>query len=170
MKKTLFLIAVMLAAITGFAQDNRPGGYDATAFKLSSFAQTIIIEDVDYTIPSPLKVEVWNNGVKLSDTTSVTVSGDTIRFTLTPGQLAPLTKASFVYLKNGNPVVDPYLIGIAMTVKSGYAVPTGSDKRVYIKSMGNIRVMTGENTAAAIQAANRSTAQKDLAIAAKART
>lgn len=168
MKKHLILIAVMLAAILPtVGQDNRPGGYDATAFKLSNFVQTIIVEDDDYVIPSPLVVEVWNNGLKLSDSTDVTVSGDTIRFTLTPGQLAPLIKAPVVYLKDGDATVDPYLLAINVTVKTGYAVPTGSDKRVYIKSMGNIRVSWGENTVVAISAANRATAQVALAVTAK---
>lgn len=167
MKKTLFLIAALLAAIQGFSQDNRPGGYEATAFKLADFHQNIIVMDGDYTIPSSLKVEVYNNGVKLSDTTAVTIVGDTIKFKLTPAQLAPLVRAPVIYLKDTLATVDPYLLAINVTVKSGYATPTGTDKTVYVKKMGNIRVSFVGDASTAIYAANRAKLSEQLAIAAR---
>lgn len=167
MKKTLFLIAALLAAIQGFSQDNRPGGYEATAFKLADFHQNIIVMDGDYTIPSSLKVEVYNNGLKLSDTTDVTIVGDTIKFKLTPAQLAPLVRAPVIYLKDTLATVDPYLLAINLTVKAGYSTPTGTDKTVYIKKMGNIRISFVGDASTAIYAANRAKLSEQLAIAAR---
>lgn len=168
MKKALFLIAAILAAFPSFAQlTTQPSGFDVVAFKAADLPIRIEVQDSDYTIPGGLKLQVWNNGLKLSDSTTVTVSGDTIKFKLTPAQLAPLTKASFLYLVDPAAVGEPPLVGIGVTVKTGYSPPTGSDKRVYIQKMGNVRVIMGENANTAILAANRATTQKDLAVTAK---
>ena len=166
MKKTLFLLAVMLAAIQGFSQTSTvPAGWEATAFKNASLPITIVMPS-SYTIPTT-HVEVWNNGVKLSDSTDVTVSGDTIKFTLTKKQLAPFTKESYAYLTTVIGMDTLYLLGVKITAKYGIGIPSGTSKVISLPNIGNVRVSVIGDASTAIAAATRAETARDVSIAAR---
>ena len=166
MKKSLFLIAVMLAAIQGFCQTStQPPGWEATAFRNANLPVTMIMPSA-YTIPS-LNLEVWNNGVKLSDSTDVTVSGDTVRFTLTKAQIAPFTKESYAYLTTVVGLDTLYLLGVKITVKSGIATPITGIKTINLPNVGNVRVSVVGDATMALQAATAAQNSATTAIAAR---
>lgn len=163
-RRLILLIAVMLAAIQCYSQTgNLPssmGVFDV--FREASLKTTIIMPS-GYTIPTPVKVELWNNGVKLSDSTGVTISGDTIKFTITKTQIYPLIKTPYLFVKfNGT-----YVLGAPMNVKLGVAVPSTQTVDVAMPTIGSVRISLIGDASTAIAAANVAIAQKDLAVAAK---
>lgn len=162
MKKHLILIAVMLAAIPGFSQtSNLPPGWEVTAFKGANLNITAWF--TGFTVPDSVYAEVWNNGVKLSDSTEVIISGDTVTFSLTIAQMAPFTKESYVYLKDGDEPGKAPFLATKVTAKYGYGVPSSTSKEIVMTGVGTVRVSAMGDVASAIYAANRSELAKQNA-------
>lgn len=157
MKRLLFLIPLILAAIQSLAQtSNLPSSLgEFTIFRESPAPFTIVMPP-GYSITSPV-VEVWNNGIKLSDSTDVTVSGDTIKFTLTKEQIVPLERNPYVFLK----MDGAYVLGAPLKPTIGVGIPSSQTKTVNLPNQSTVRVSVIGDASLAIQAADRAKWYRD---------
>lgn len=163
MKRFIFLIPWLLAAFTASAQiSTLPSSMGTfTVFKESSVPVRIVMP-AGYVIDSPV-VELWNNNVKLSDSTQVTVSGDTIKFTLTKQQIAPLNRNPYFFVKLGG----TYALGAVLNPTIGVGLPTGQSKSISLPSIGTVRVNLLGDSVAAVNAAAAAEEARDQAVQAK---
>ncbi|KQS33977.1 SGNH/GDSL hydrolase family protein [Dyadobacter sp. Leaf189] len=150
MKRLIFLIAWLYAYMAAAQTSNLPSSMGTfTVFKEAPLPVTIIMPE-GYDIQSPI-VEIWNNNKKLSDSTQVLVSGDTLKFTLAKQQLAPLSRNPYFFIK----LKGDYVLGALLNPTIGIGVPTNVTKSVSLPSTGTVRVSVVGDAAAAMQAASQ---------------
>ena len=157
---------VLFAVARGYSQTGTlPSGWEATAFRESNFPVTMIFPP-GYTMPTWV-VRIYNNGKKLSDSTDVVVSGDTVKFTLTKKQLYPLTKESYAFLSKVVGVDTIPVIGPKITVKIGIGIPTGTTKTIALPNVGNVRISVVPDASSILQSVNAATSSASTAVAAR---
>lgn len=159
MKKYLLSLILPLLALVSFAQtSNLPSSLGTfTVFKEAPLPVTIIMPS-GYNVLNPV-VEVWNNNVKLSDTTSVTISGDTVKFTLTKAQLAPLVRNPYFFVKFDG----TYAMGAQLNPTIGVGTPISQTKTITLPSNAVVRVSIVGSASEAEQSALRAKAYADSA-------
>jgi hypothetical protein len=137
MKRILFVAIMILcfAQMTFSQTTTLPASLGTfNVFRESNVPATIVMPP-GYPIVTP-KVEVWNNGIRLSDTTAVVVSGDTLKFTITKQQLAPLVRNAYLFIKNNG----DYILGAAIIPTIGVGIPNTILKEVKLPSNEIVRV------------------------------
>lgn len=110
-------------------------------------------------------VELWNDDIKLSDSTEVTLSGDTIKFTLTKQQIAPLIRNAKMFIRfSSDSTISPEL-GANVTTSFGIGVPNIASRNIQLPGRGLFRVSVIGDASEAIQAAARAKTYRDSTIA-----
>ncbi|MCE6992109.1 hypothetical protein [Dyadobacter sp. CY323] len=167
MKRLLsFLLLLVSVGVLG-QTSNLPSSMGTfTVFKNAN-AHITIIKPTDYTIPNPF-VEIWNNGQKLSDSTSITVSNDTVRFSLTKKQLAPLSRNPKFFIGQVSGVDTTYILGANIQPTIDVGVPTALTKTITLPGNVVFRVNLIGDAAEAIQASISAKAAEQSALTAKA--
>lgn len=163
MKRLLFLIPWLFGVLVATAQTSTlPSSMGTfTVFKEAPVPVTIVMP-TGYSIVSPV-VEVWNNNIKLSDSTQVTIAGDTIKFALTKQQIAPLNRNPYFFVKVGG----SYILGAALNPTIGVGVPSAQSKIISLPSSGTVRVNVIGDAGTAVSAAASASVSKIAAEAAR---
>ncbi len=147
MKKYLIAL-LLLSSYTGYSQlSNLPSNISSiNLFKDNPATIKIVFPDA-YSIPTPVVSEVFQlngiQGVKIASITPITtISGDTVKISLTAqqvGRLASLTNVG-LYVKFNN----VYLLGGLLKVSSGIGAPNNVPYTVTLPSIGVISInLTG---------------------------
>lgn len=160
MKRLLFLACYLAATISALAQTSTlPSSLGTfTVFRESPVPVTIVMPS-GYPIATPV-VELWNNGEKLSDSTVVVVSGDTLKFTFTPEQLVPLVRDAYMFVK----LDGEYTLGAIIKPTISVGVPSAQNRTISLPaSLGIVRVSVIGDAATAMQAASSATIQANKA-------
>lgn len=164
MKKIALLAALLIGSFTLKAQTStipaNLGEYEV--FKAAKVPIAIAMPPA-FTIDTVI-VEIWEKGKKLSDSTVVTISGDTVKFTLSVKQIKPLAgKESYFYVRfDGDSTVAPQ-IGAKLIPRIGVGIPRNPTRVINLPSIGVIRVSMVGDAGAAIAAANSAIVQANVA-------
>lgn len=151
MKKNFLILIFILLSLIGNAQivSNLPTEVGKfTAFRNNPITFTINMP-VDYTIPTPVTAETWDNlltrNQKVASATPTTnVIGQVITVSYTASQIRSLAGINrftfYVIFNSDNDSLRKYVMGGVVTVSSNLGIPSTTPITVNISDVGEIKV------------------------------
>ncbi|MGA9651863.1 right-handed parallel beta-helix repeat-containing protein [Pedobacter sp.] len=163
MKKLLSLLFVLITSISVYAQTSTlPSSLGDFKLFRNAKAPFTMVTDPGFEKDTVI-IELWNDDIKLSDSTAVTLSGDTIKFTLTKQQIAPLTRNAKMFIRfSADSTISPEL-GANVTTSFGIGIPNIASRNIQLPGRGVFRVSVVGDASEAIQAAAKAKAYRDSA-------